>query len=45
MSESANMPIVFDLEELDSYSGLVQVKKETPATASSKPSAPPRPTP
>ncbi|MFS7963969.1 hypothetical protein Hanom_Chr08g00744551 [Helianthus anomalus] len=45
MSESAKIPIVFDLEELDSYSGLVQVKQETPAATSCKPSAPPTPTP
>ncbi|MFS7916185.1 hypothetical protein Hanom_Chr02g00174161 [Helianthus anomalus] len=43
MSASAKDPIVFDLKELDSYSGPVQVK-ETPATTSSKSSFPPRPT-
>ncbi|MFS7912416.1 hypothetical protein Hanom_Chr02g00129701 [Helianthus anomalus] len=45
MSDSSNVPIAFDLEELDNYSGPVQVKKETLVATSSKPSASPIPTP
>ncbi|XP_035841323.1 uncharacterized protein LOC118488203 [Helianthus annuus] len=41
MSASAKIPEVFDLDELDSYSDQVQIKKEPSpkATASSKPSS------
>ncbi|MFS7964546.1 hypothetical protein Hanom_Chr08g00751611 [Helianthus anomalus] len=45
MSDTSKMRVSLDLEELDSYSIPVQVKKETPATTSSKPSAAPKPTP
>ncbi|MFS8021131.1 hypothetical protein Hanom_Chr16g01423831 [Helianthus anomalus] len=45
MSYSAKVPLVFDLEELDSYSGPVQVMREPFIATSSKPSAPPKPTP
>ncbi|MFS8001463.1 hypothetical protein Hanom_Chr13g01190651 [Helianthus anomalus] len=51
--DPAKMPEVFDLEELDTYSGPVQIKKEptakpstaTKPSASSKPSVMPKPSP
>ncbi|KAJ0770648.1 hypothetical protein HanPI659440_Chr07g0260091 [Helianthus annuus] len=45
MSDTSKMPILIDLDELDSYPTPVQVKKETPATTSSKPTAAPKPNP
>ena len=39
------MPILLDLDELDSYPTPAQVKKETLATTSSKPTAAPKPNP
>ncbi|MFS7942821.1 hypothetical protein Hanom_Chr06g00493011 [Helianthus anomalus] len=44
-SNSNKMPVFLDLDELDSYSIPVQVKKETPATTSSKPTTAPKSTP
>ncbi|MFS7955679.1 hypothetical protein Hanom_Chr07g00645461 [Helianthus anomalus] len=44
MSDTNKMPVFLDLDKLDNYSTPVQVKKETPATASSKPTAAPKPT-
>ncbi|MFS7956499.1 hypothetical protein Hanom_Chr07g00655321 [Helianthus anomalus] len=43
MSDASKVPILLDLEELDSYPTPVQVKKETPAATSSKPAAVPKP--
>ncbi|MFS7962797.1 hypothetical protein Hanom_Chr08g00730721 [Helianthus anomalus] len=45
MSDTSKIPVFVDLEELDTYPTPVQVKKETPATTSSKPTAVPKPTP
>ncbi|KAJ0603990.1 hypothetical protein HanHA300_Chr02g0044531 [Helianthus annuus] len=45
MSGASKVPILLDLEELDSYPTHVQVKKETPATTSSEPAAVPKPNP
>ncbi|MFS7911723.1 hypothetical protein Hanom_Chr02g00121461 [Helianthus anomalus] len=45
MSDTNKMPVFRDLDELDSYSIPVSVKKETPTTTSSKPFAAPKPTP
>ncbi|KAJ0482232.1 hypothetical protein HanOQP8_Chr13g0491861 [Helianthus annuus] len=43
MSDASKVPILLDLEELDSYPTPVQVKKETPTATSSKPAAVPKP--
>ncbi|KAF5810430.1 hypothetical protein HanRHA438_Chr04g0179091 [Helianthus annuus] len=45
MSDTRNMPILLDLDKLDSYPTPVQVKKETPATTSSKLTVAPKPNP
>ncbi|MFS8008797.1 hypothetical protein Hanom_Chr14g01277101 [Helianthus anomalus] len=45
ISDTSKMSILLDLDELDSYPTPVQVKKETPATTSSKPTAAPKPNP
>ncbi|KAJ0692518.1 hypothetical protein HanPI659440_Chr15g0586901 [Helianthus annuus] len=42
MSDSSKVPILLDLDELDSYPTPVMVKKETPAATSSKPLPPPK---
>ncbi|MFS7943445.1 hypothetical protein Hanom_Chr06g00500361 [Helianthus anomalus] len=45
MSDFCKVPILPDLDELDSYPTPVNVKKETPATTSSKPIPAPKPNP
>ncbi|MFS7978247.1 hypothetical protein Hanom_Chr10g00913311 [Helianthus anomalus] len=45
MSDTNKVPILLDLEELDSYPTPVNVKKETPAITSSKPVTAPKPNP
>ncbi|MFS7916759.1 hypothetical protein Hanom_Chr03g00181111 [Helianthus anomalus] len=45
MSDTSNVPILLDLEELDSYPTPVNVKKEMPAVTSSKPVTTPKPNP
>ncbi|KAJ0946460.1 hypothetical protein HanRHA438_Chr01g0004221 [Helianthus annuus] len=45
MSDTSKMPILLDLDELDSYPTPIQVKKETPTTTSSKQIAAPKPNP
>ncbi|MFS7963243.1 hypothetical protein Hanom_Chr08g00735781 [Helianthus anomalus] len=45
MSDASKVPILLDLEELDSYPTPVNVKKETPAATSSKPVTVPKPNP
>ncbi|KAJ0621503.1 hypothetical protein HanIR_Chr01g0009321 [Helianthus annuus] len=45
MSDFSKVPILLDLDELDSYPTPVNVKKETPATTSSKPVPVPKPNP
>ncbi|KAM0044358.1 hypothetical protein Hdeb2414_s0010g00352251 [Helianthus debilis subsp. tardiflorus] len=43
MSNVSKVPILLDLDELDSYPTPVNVKKETPTTTSSKPVPAPKP--
>ncbi|KAJ0783552.1 hypothetical protein HanLR1_Chr01g0021641 [Helianthus annuus] len=45
MSDASKVPILLDLEELDSYPTPIQVKKETPTVTSYKPVAAPKPNP
>ncbi|KAJ0576238.1 hypothetical protein HanOQP8_Chr05g0179651 [Helianthus annuus] len=45
MSDANKVPILLDLEELDSYPTPVNIKKETPAVTSSKPATIPKPSP
>ncbi|KAJ0681365.1 hypothetical protein HanPI659440_Chr16g0635011 [Helianthus annuus] len=44
-ANASKVPILLDLDELDSYPTPIQVKKETPVTTSSKPAAAPKPNP
>ncbi|MFS7968608.1 hypothetical protein Hanom_Chr09g00799561 [Helianthus anomalus] len=43
--DASKVPILLDLDELDTYPTPVNVKKETPATTSSKPAIVPKPNP
>ncbi|MFS7930541.1 hypothetical protein Hanom_Chr04g00345531 [Helianthus anomalus] len=43
--DASKVPILLDLEELDCYPTLVQVKKETPTGTSSQPTVVPKPNP
>ncbi|KAJ0541320.1 hypothetical protein HanRHA438_Chr09g0385031 [Helianthus annuus] len=45
MSDASKVPILLDLDEHDSYPTPTNVKKQTPAAASSKPAAVPKPNP
>ena len=44
-ADTKKTPILLDLDELDSYSTPILIKKETATATSSKPSATPKPNP